>query len=85
MMKLKGVNIQTYCTDHWEAFKEVLPKEGHVTGKQFTKRIEGTNTWFRIRLRRLMRRTTGFSKKLLFHWSMMKIAIIKRNQNASYI
>ncbi len=85
MMKLKKVEIETYATDHWESFKEVLPSQSHIAGKAFTKKIEGVNTWFRTRLRRLMRRTTGFSKKLLYHWSMMKIAITKRNQHVSYI
>lgn len=85
MMKLKGVDIETFCTDNWKTFAEVLPKERHLTGKQFTKKIEGVNTWFRARLRRLTRRTTCFSKKLLYHWSMMKIAITKRNQLTSYI
>lgn len=85
MMRLKTVDIETHATDHWKAFKEVLPAQSHVVGKEHTKKIEGVNTWFRTRLRRLMRRTTGFSKKLIYHWSMMKIAISKRNQQASYI
>ena len=85
IMKLRNVEIEHYCTDNWAAFAEVLPREKHKIGKQFTKKIEGVNTWFRARLRRLTRRTTGFSKKLLYHWSMMKLAIAKRNQHASYI
>ena len=85
MMKLKGLEIDVFCTDNWESFAEVLPKDKHLTGKQFTKKIEGVNTWFRTRLRRLARRTTCFSKKLIYHWSMMKLAITKRNQRESYI
>ncbi len=85
MVKLKGLQIDTYCTDKWQSFAEVLPTKNHVIGKQYTKKIEGVNTWFRTRLRRLVRRTTCFSKKLLYHWSMMKIAIVKRNQRVSYI
>ena len=85
MMKLKKAEIESYCTDNWQAFAEVLPKDKHKRGKQFTKKIEGVNTWFRARLRRLARRTTGFSKKLVYHWSMMKIAIKKRNEHTSYI
>lgn len=85
MLKLKGLQIDTFCTDEWVSFAEVLPKQKHLIGKQHTKKIEGVNTWFRTRLRRLVRRTTCFSKKLLYHWSMMKIAITKRNEQASYI
>ena len=84
-MKLKGIEIDTYCTDDWVSFKEVLPKEKHLIGKAFTKKIEGVNTWFRTRLRRLVRRTTCFSKKLKYHWAMMKLDIIKPNERASYI
>jgi IS1 family transposase len=62
-----------------------LPAEKHFIGKQYTKKIEGVNTWFRTRLRRLVRRTTCFSKKLTYHWSMIKLAIKKRNERASYI
>lgn len=78
LLKLKEVQIDTYCTDAWQAFLEMLPKEKHLIGKQYIKKIEGVNTWFRTKLRRLVRRTTCFSKKLLYHWSMMKIAISKR-------
>ena len=84
-MKLKGIAIEMYCTDDWVSFSEVLPQEKHAIGKEFTKKIEGVNTWFRTRLRRLVRRTTGFSKKLKYHWAMMKLAIVKRNELASYI
>ena len=85
LLKLKHITIETFCTDNWDSFTEVLPKEKQCVGKQYTKKIEGINTWFRTRLRRLMRKTTGFSKKLIYHWSMMKLAIVKRNERASYI
>lgn len=54
MMRLKKVEVETYCTDHWEVFREVLPAQSHLVGKEHTKKIEGVNTWFRTRLRRLM-------------------------------
>lgn len=85
MLKLKGVQTDTFCTDDWHSFAEVMPQQKHLIGKQYTKKTEGVNTWFRTRLRRLVRRTTCFSKKLRYHWTMMKIAITKRNQQASYI
>ncbi len=83
--KLSVLDIDFYYTDNWICFAEVLPPEKHFIGKQYTKKIEGMNTWFRTRLRRLVRRTTCFSKKLTYHWSMMKLAIKKHNERASYI
>lgn len=85
MVKLKYIEIDFFCTDRWEAFTAVLPYERHLIGKMFTKAIEGINTWFRTRLRRLVRRTVCFSKKLIYHYSMAKILIFYKNQQASYI
>ncbi|MEX8548620.1 MAG: IS1 family transposase [Mucilaginibacter sp.] len=85
LKKLQGLEINFYCTDQWKAFAEVLPKEKHIIGKKHTKKIEGINTWFRTRLRRLARRTVCFSKKLLYHYSIMKTAIYERNIRTSYI
>lgn len=85
LKKLQGLAINFYCTDHWQAFAQVLPKDKHIIGKKYTKKIEGINTWFRTRLRRLVRRTVCFSKKLLYHYSIMKTAIYERNIRTSYI
>ena len=85
LVKLKTLEIDFFLTDNWEAFKAVLPYNKHLIGKQFTKAIEGVNTWFRTRIRRLMRRTVCFSKKLVYHYSMIKLAIYHRNSKASYI
>jgi insertion element IS1 protein InsB len=85
LLKLKGLEIDFFLTDDWKAFKAELPYYQHLIGKQFTKAIEGVNTWFRTRLRRLVRRTTCFSKRLLYHHAIIKLAIFKRNERASYI
>ena len=85
MLRLKSIEIDFFLTDDWEAFKAVLPYEKHLIGKQFTKAIEGVNTWFRTRLKRLVRRTVCFSKKLKYHYSMIKILIYHKKQHASYI
>jgi len=85
LKKLQQVEINFYYTDNWKAFAQVLPKEKHLIGKKYTKKIEGINTWFRTRLRRLVRRTVCFSKKLLYHYSIMKTAIYERNTGTSYI
>jgi insertion element IS1 protein InsB len=85
MMKLKKVEIEWFLTDKWEAFAAELPYYHHLIGKQFTKAIEGINTWFRTRVRRLNRRTTCFSKKLVYLYAIIKLVISKRNQHLSYI
>ena len=85
LKKLREREINFYCTDNWKAFAEVLPKEKHIIGKKYTKKTEGINTWFRTRLRRLVRRTVCFSKKLIYHYSIIKTAIYERNIKASYI
>jgi IS1 family transposase len=85
LIKLKHLDVGFFLTDDWEAFSAVLPKTKHLIGKEFTKAIEGINTFFRTRIRRLMRRTVCFSKKLLYHYSMLKIIIHYRNLNLSYI
>lgn len=85
MLKLKRLEVDFFLTDDWEAFSSVLPYFKHLIGKRFTKAIEGVNTWFRTRLRRLVRRTPCFSKKLLNHYSMIKLVIYHRNNPLSYI
>lgn len=84
-VKLKGLNIEWFLTDAWEAFAAVLPKAKHLIGKAYTKNIEGINTFFRTRVRRLVRRTVCFSKKLIHHYSMIKLVIHHRNNRSSYI
>ena len=85
MLKLKGLEVDFYCTDDWEAFSSVLPYYQHLIGKQFTRAIEGINTWFRTRVRRLVRRTVCFSKKVYNHYAMIKLVIYHRNNPLSYI
>lgn len=85
LLKLKRPEIAFYLTDDWEAFAAVLPYYQHLIGKQFTKAIEGVNTWFRTRVRRLVRKTVCFSKKLLHHYAMIKLTIYSRNHPLSYI
>ncbi len=85
LLKLKGLEIDWYLTDKWEAFSKELPYYKHLIGKQFTKAIEGVNTWFRVRIRRLNRRTTCFSKKLVYLYAIIKLLICKRNKHPSYI
>lgn len=87
MLQLKHLNIEVdfYCTDGFEGFKAVLPWFHHLIGKQFTKDIEGVNTAIRSKIARLHRRTTKFSKKLVYQWFLLKIFIFYFNELPSYI
>jgi insertion element IS1 protein InsB len=57
-------------TDHWEAYKTVLPSNRHyAVGKEtgLTNYIERFNNTVRQRVSRLVRKTLSFSKKLDHH------------------
>ena len=86
MLQIKHLRIRVgfYCTDGFEGFKSVLPNN-HLVGKQFTKDIEGINTLIRSKIARLHRRTTKFSKKLIYQWFLLKIFIHYFNELPSYI
>lgn len=83
--QLQDLEIDFYCTDLWRPFTKVFLPEKHLRGKVHTKKIEGVNTWFRVRISRLRRRTTTFSKKMENHIAHLKIAIQHRNNSASFI
>lgn len=82
--RLEGITIDWFCTDKWEAFRQVFPYDKHLIGKQFTKAIEGVNTSLRNSCKRLNRRTTSFSKKLFNHWQAIKLTMHYRNYKVSY-
>ncbi|CBJ83194.1 Insertion element iso-IS1n protein insB (fragment) [Xenorhabdus bovienii str. Jollieti] len=44
-----------------------LPEEDHLTGKTFTQRIERTNLTHRTRIKRLNRKTMGYSESEEMH------------------
>ena len=83
--RLEGITIDWFCTDNWKVFKQVLPYDKHLIGKQFTKAIEGVNTSLRNSCKRVNRRTTSFSKKVYNHWQAIKLTMNYRNYKASYI
>nr|WP_207764445.1 IS1 family transposase [Raineya orbicola] len=69
----KCLKIEQYCTDHWSAFAEVLAGQNHQVGKHLTRHIKGVNNALRARNRRLVRKTTCFSKKDKYHEAAIKI------------
>ncbi len=78
--KLKGVEIDEYCTDHWKSFTKVLPAQKHKAGKNFMKNIEGVNTCLRAINRRFVKKTTCFSKKKEYHDASLNIMFNYRNK-----
>lgn len=46
---------------------EEIPKNKHLTGKIFTRRIERNNLTLRTQIKRLARKTLGFSRTVEFH------------------
>ncbi|WP_208612550.1 IS1 family transposase [Xenorhabdus vietnamensis] len=63
---LSPFTIRFYCTDDYAVY-DCLPQEKHLTGKKFTQRIERTNLTLRIRIKRLNRKTIGYSKSEEMH------------------
>jgi insertion element IS1 protein InsB len=63
---LSGFNVAFWCTDNFSAY-DVLANEKHITGKLYTQRIERENQNLRNRLKRLDRKTPGYSKSAEMH------------------
>lgn len=55
-----------WCTDRFSAYA-ILPANQHLTGKRFTQGIERMNLTLRTRLKRLNRKTIGYSKSVELH------------------
>ena len=64
---LSKFTIPFYCTDDYGVYSANLPIEKHIIGKRYTQRIERTNLTLRSRLKRLVRKTIGFSKSEKMH------------------
>ncbi|EPM5584767.1 IS1 family transposase [Vibrio vulnificus] len=59
--------LVSFFTDDFSVYSKELPKAKHMVGKRFTQRIERTNLTLRSRLKRLVRKTIGFSKSEEMH------------------
>jgi insertion element IS1 protein InsB len=70
-LKLKALlepfGITKYCTDGWGAYERHLDPEQHRVGKDQTQKIESKHIHLRTRIKRLVRRTIGFSKTERMH------------------
>ncbi|TXI13470.1 MAG: IS1 family transposase [Pedobacter sp.] len=85
LKRMQNITVNFSCTDAWKAFKEVFHPDSHLIGKRFTKAIEGVNTYLRNSCKRLIRRTTAFSKRLFNHYTALKLVMNHRNKKLAYI
>jgi IS1 family transposase len=81
---LAALDILLFCTDAWKAFQGAIPPEKHRIGKAFTKHIEGVNTSLQARNRRLVRKTTCFSKKRTSHDDALRLMFAYRNRHHTF-
>lgn len=68
-----------FATDHFESYYQLIPKEQHRPGKEFTYYIEGYFCGVRARVSRLVRRTVSFSKDLHNHIAAIRYFLWQRN------
>ena len=64
---LTPFSVTFFCTDYYPVYKDKIPQEKHIIGKYYTQRIERMNLTLRTRLKRLNRKTIGFSKSSEMH------------------
>jgi insertion element IS1 protein InsB len=65
--RLEPFGITRFYTDGWGAYKRHIAPAQHVVGKQHTQTIESKHLNLRTRIKRLVRRTTCFSKTTPMH------------------
>lgn len=70
-LKLKTLlapfGITRYYTDYWGAYTRHLDAHEHQPGKRHTQKIERKHLTLRTRIKRLTRKTIGFSKSIQMH------------------
>ncbi len=64
--------INSYYTDHWEAYKKTIPKDKHYLWKDNTFTVEWCNNLLRCWMARFHRKTHCYSKSL----DMVKYSIL---------
>jgi insertion element IS1 protein InsB len=64
---LEPFGITRYFTDGWGAYERYVEAERHTVGKAHTQKIESKHINLRTRIKRLVRRTSCFSKTVHMH------------------
>ena len=73
------------ATDHWKAYKTIIPSKFHVTSKAETYTLEGYNSLFRHFLTRLRRKSKCYNKCLKMLEYSVNLLILKRNNQLSIL
>ena len=64
---LEPFGLTRYDTDHGGAYTRHLDPDVHRPGKRNTQKIERKHLTLRTRMKRLVRKTIGFSKTIQMH------------------
>lgn len=76
LLKLtEGINIRHIYTDNNFAYSSRIPESKHRIGKRNTQIIERKHLTLRTRIKRLNRKTIGFSKKSEIHRGIISLFI----------
>ena len=68
-----------FATDHFESYYQLIAKDQHRPGKEFTYYIEGYFAGVRARVSRLVRKALSFSKDLTKHIAAIRYFLWQRN------
>src|SRR5438067_1579062 len=72
---LKSFGITRFYTNDWGAYERHIEPEKHSVCKENTQNIERKNLTLRTRIKRLVRKTISFSKKIIMHDSIIGLFI----------
>ena len=75
MELLTPFGIQPVYTDNWGAYSRQLDPQQHRVGKTNPQTIERKHLMLRTRIKRLARKTIGFSKSVLRHDTVIGLFI----------
>ena len=64
---LEPFGSRRFDTDGWGTYERHIDPEKHQVGKEYTQKIESKHINLRTRMKRLVRRTIGFSKMTPMH------------------
>ena len=67
------------ATDHWKAYREIVPQEQLIQTKAETFTIEGYNSIIRHFLARFRRKSKCYSKSMEMMNLSLKLLMMKRN------
>jgi insertion element IS1 protein InsB len=77
--KIDHEKVKLYCTDNYEVYNILIPKEKHIATKKETYTVEGVNTIIRHFLARFTRRTLCYSKSVEMIRYSLNLLFYRRN------